>query len=66
MFGLASEAALSMWPTQSVPALVDRAYRKGAHPASNAFMNCLASVRATRRRTVQPGAMLLTPPFGFR
>ena len=28
-------------------------------------MNCLANVWATRRRTVQPVAMPLTPPFGF-
>ena len=63
--GLASVAALSMCPTQSVPALVDRAYWNGAHSFSNAFMNCFASALATKRRSVQPVAMPLIPPSGF-
>ena len=64
-FGFASVAARSRCPTQSVPARVDKAYWNGAHSASNTFMNCLASVLATSRRTVQPVAIPLTPPFGF-
>ena len=63
--GLASVAALSVCPTQSVPALVDRVYWNGAHSSSNAFMNCFASALATKRRNVQPVAMPLIPPSGL-
>ena len=47
--GFASVAARNMCPTQSVPALVDKAYWKGAHSVSNTLLNCFASVLATRR-----------------
>ena len=54
-----------MCPTQSVPALVDKAYWTGAHSTSNTLVNCLAKVLSTKRRTEDPVAIHLTPPSGF-
>ena len=54
-----------MYPTQSVPAVVHKAYWKGAHSVSNTLLNCFSSVLATRCLREPPVAMPLTPPSGF-
>ena len=53
------------WPTQSVPALVDKANWYGAHVASTALPNCRAIVLATNLLKVVPVAIPRTPPSGF-
>ena len=63
--GLVSVAARNGFPTQSVPALVERAYWNGAHSCSNVLANCLARVLATKRLSELPVAVPLTPPSGF-
>ena len=63
--GSASVIALMVWPTQSVPARVERANWNGAHTASTAFPNWRASVLATNLRKAVPVAIPRTPPSSF-
>ena len=47
---LASVKARITCPTQSVPALVEKANWNGAHARSTSLMNCLATLFATNLR----------------
>ena len=53
------------WPTQSVPARVERANWNGAQAASTALPNCFANVLATNLRKDVSVAIPRTPPSCF-
>ena len=53
------------WPTQSVPALVDKANWNGEHTVSTVLPNCRAKHLATSLLKAIPVAIPLTPPSGF-
>ena len=54
-----------MWATHSHPALVVKAYWKGAVAFSTCFATCFEIVLATRRLIMSPTTIPLTPPSGL-